>query len=154
MLFNEKELGYMIELIWRIHFLSKKAFELELKKLDLTFPQFGALKVLSYKENISQRELAEIMETDTTNVMVVCDSLEKKGLIKRKTNPGDRRVNLVVCTDEGKARFKKVMPLLDEWAKRFVSLLDKREISSIVPILERMYNSIKKEIADGTYDRN
>ncbi|UCC41401.1 MAG: hypothetical protein JSV96_08275, partial [Candidatus Aminicenantes bacterium] len=78
----------------------------------------------------------------------------KKGLIKRKTNPGDRRVNLVVCTDEGKARFKKVMPLLDEWAKRFVSLLDKREISSIVPILERMYNSIKKEIADGTYDRN
>ncbi|NIM91487.1 MAG: MarR family transcriptional regulator [Candidatus Aminicenantes bacterium] len=144
MLFEETLMGHMIELVWRIYFFSRRAFDLDLKKVKLTYPQFGALRALNIKENISQKQLAAMLETDTTNVMVVCDSLEKKKLIKRTSNPSDRRENLLVMTEKGKARFKKAMYSMEAYTGKIVGQLSKKELSVVIPILEKLYQSIKR----------
>ena len=144
MLFDETLKGHLIELVWRIYFFSRRAFDLDLKKVKLTYPQFGALRALSIKENISQKELAAMLETDTTNVMVVCDSLERKKLIKRTENPRDRRENLLVLTEKGKSRFKKAMHSMEAYVGKIVGQLSKKELSVVIPVLEKLYQSIKR----------
>jgi len=142
MLFDETLQGQAIELIWLIYFYSRKKIDVHLKKVDLTYPQFGTLVALSKKENISQKKLADIFDIDTTNMMVVCDSLEKKKLIERKSNPKDRRENLIIRTEKGKERFREAMSLMENYAEQVTGPLDKKELKTIIPTLQKMYSTL------------
>ena len=142
MLFEETIAGHIIELIWRIYFLSKKVIGQNLKKLNLTYPQFGTLVALSKQENISQRKLAEFFGIDTTNMMVICDSLEKKRLIKRLSNPKDRRENLIVRTEKGKKLTQKAMKLMEGYVNQITGQLEQKDIVSVMPVLKKLHDSL------------
>ena len=142
MLFEETLSGHLIELIWRIYFFTRKAIDVRLKELDLTYPQFGTLVALGKKENISQKKLADSMGTDTTNIMVVCDSLEKKRLIQRNANPKDRRENLIIRTENGKTLTRKAMGILESYVRGIMGRIEKNELATIMPTLKILYENI------------
>jgi DNA-binding MarR family transcriptional regulator len=132
-------------LISGIYLKSRRLSEESLKSLGITFPQFGALLNLSAKDDITQKELSERMDTDTTTIMVICDSLEKKGLLERVKDPADRRVNKLVLTSKGRNVFAKSFPLMMERYKFFAEAVKQNEIAAILPILEQLYNEIKTQ---------
>jgi DNA-binding MarR family transcriptional regulator len=142
MLFEETPAGHMIELIWRIYFLSKRVIDQNLKELNLTYPQFGTLVALSKQENISQRKLAEYFGIDTTNMMVICDSLEKKNLIQRLSNPKDRRENLIVRTMRGKNFTQKAVKLMESYVNQITGQLKRKDIVSAMPVLKKLHESL------------
>jgi DNA-binding MarR family transcriptional regulator len=124
---------------------SRRLSEKTLKPLRITFSQFGALLRLSFQDNVTQKELSEIMDTDTTTIMVICDSLEKKGLLKRMKDPSDRRVNRLVLTEKGKNVVSKTYPLMTKRYNFFVESISKKELETITPILEKLHLSIKNQ---------
>jgi DNA-binding MarR family transcriptional regulator len=126
---------------------SRRLSEETLKPLRITFPQFGALLHLSFRDNVTQTELSEIMDTDTTTIMVICDSLEKKGFLKRIKDPSDRRVNRLILTEEGKNVIVKAYPLILKRYEFFVNSISKTELTEIMPVLEKLYRSIKSQYA-------
>jgi DNA-binding MarR family transcriptional regulator len=132
-------------LISGIHQKSRRLSEETLKLLRITFPQFGALLRLSFQDNITQKELSDIMDTDTTTIMVICDSLEKKGFLKRMKDPSDRRVNRLILTEEGKSVVSKAYPLMLKRYEFFVNSISKKELNEITPVLEKLYRSIKSQ---------
>lgn len=132
-------------LISGIYQKSRRLSEETLKLLRITFPQFGALLRLSFQDNITQKELSEIMDTDTTTIMVICDSLEKKGFLKRLKDPSDRRVNRLVLTEEGKSVVSKAYPLMLKRYEFFVNSISKKELDEITPVLEKLHRSIKSQ---------
>ena len=142
MLFEETLAGHMIELIWRIYFFTRKGIDHNLKELGLTYPQFGTLVALEKKEGISQKKLAGALGTDTTNVMVVCDSLEKKALIERTAHPKDRRVNLIVRTKKGKRLTAIAMKLMEDYVERITERLEEKELVTVLPTLKRLYENL------------
>jgi DNA-binding MarR family transcriptional regulator len=127
---------------------SRRLSEKTLKPIRITFPQFGALLRLSFRDNITQKELSEIMDTDTTTIMVICDSLEKKRFLKRMKDPSDRRVNRLVLTEEGKNVIAKAYPLMVKRYEFFVNSITKKELTEITPVLEKLYRSIKSQHAE------
>lgn len=142
MLFEETPAGHVIELIWRIYFFTRKGIDHNLKELGLTYPQFGTLIALKKREGISQKKLAEALGTDTTNVMVVCDSLEKKGLIERTAHPKDRRVNLIVRTKKGKRLTSDAMKLMEGYVERIMGRLEEKELGTVLPTLKKLYENL------------
>jgi DNA-binding MarR family transcriptional regulator len=132
-------------LISGIYQKSRRLSEESLKTLGITFPQFGALLRLSFQDNITQKELSEIMDTDTTTIMVICDSLEKKGFLKRMKDPSDRRVNRLVLTEEGKNVVSKAFPLILKRYEFFVNSISKKELETITPVLEKLHTAIKNQ---------
>jgi DNA-binding MarR family transcriptional regulator len=130
-------------LISGIYQKSRRLSEKTLKPLRITFPQFGALLRLSFQDNITQKELSEIMDTDTTTIMVICDSLEKKGLLKRMKDPSDRRVNRLVLTEKGNDIVSKAYPLMIKRYEFFIESISKEELEAITPILDTLYIAIK-----------
>jgi DNA-binding MarR family transcriptional regulator len=132
-------------LISGIYQKSRRLSEKTLKPLKITFPQFGALLRLSFQGNVTQKELSEIMDTDTTTIMVICDSLEKKGLLKRMKDPSDRRVNRLVLSEKGKDVVSKAYPLMTQRYDFFVESISKHELDAITPILEKLYISIRNQ---------
>lgn len=128
-----------------IYLKSRRLSEESLKTVGITFPQFGAIFNLSLKDNITQKELSERLDTDTTTVMVICDSLGKKGLINRLKDPADRRVNRIVLTNKGRTTLAKAYPLMMERYKFFTKAINQKEIETIIPILEQLYGIIKNQ---------
>jgi DNA-binding MarR family transcriptional regulator len=132
-------------LISGIYQKRRRLSEESLKAFRLTFPQFGVLLRLSFQDNVTQKELSDIMDTDTTTIMVICDSLQKKGFLKRMKDPSDRRVNRLILTEKGKNILSKAYPLMMKRYEFFVNSLSQKELETITPIFEKLYAAIKKQ---------
>jgi DNA-binding MarR family transcriptional regulator len=126
-----------------IHIRTRRFTERKLKQLNMTYPQLGALIALVRKDDITQRELAELLETDTTTAMVLCDSLEKRGWLIRTRDRNDRRVNRLILTDNGKDIYAQAMRLIQTGYEYVFERTPSNELNKVLPFLEEIYKHIK-----------
>jgi DNA-binding MarR family transcriptional regulator len=69
--------------------------------INLTPEQWMILQCLSYKDGISQQELARITYKDKPSITRMLDVLEKHALVSRSTDTSDRRSNRIHITPQG-----------------------------------------------------
>lgn len=149
MLFENEPYFKLIQIVAGIHLKTRKFTEKQVKQLNMTYPQLGALMALIRKDNITQRELAELLETDTTTAMVLCDSLEKKGWLMRTRDRNDRRVNRLIMTDKGKDIYTQAMSLIMAGYEYVFKRAPSDELSKVLPFLEKIYKHIKEVTQEG-----
>lgn len=149
MLFENEPYFKLIQIVAGIHLKTRKFTEKQVKQLNMTYPQLGALMALIRKDNITQRELAELLETDTTTAMVLCDSLEKKGWLMRTRDRNDRRVNRLIMTDKGKDIYAQAMSLIMAGYEYVFKRAPSDELSKVLPFLEKIYKHIKEVTQEG-----
>jgi DNA-binding MarR family transcriptional regulator len=53
----------------------------------------------------TQRQLAEFLQLDPSQIVALVDALEADGLVVRSPDPADRRSNIISATDAGRERF-------------------------------------------------
>ena len=139
MIFETDDRYRCLELIAFLSIKPRKALEAGLKKqVGLTYPQFGALFALRGRRGLSQKALAGILETDTTNMMVICDSLEKKGFLRRETARGDRRSNSLAVTALGEKALARALPIAGEAYAPLFDALSGKEYSRLLSLLEKL----------------
>jgi DNA-binding MarR family transcriptional regulator len=67
----------------------------------LSTAQVNALLSLTPGEAVPMRSLAARLDYDASNLSVLVDRLERRGLVERRPDPGDRRVKALALTPEG-----------------------------------------------------
>lgn len=67
----------------------------------LSTSQVNALLTLKPGEAVPMRSLAARLDYDASNLSVLVDRLERRGVVERRPDPGDRRVKALVLTPEG-----------------------------------------------------
>lgn len=95
-------------------FLLARANALTLASANAALAEHG-LKARSYSvlalaaDDVrpTQRELAEFLRLDPSQVVALIDDLERRQLVARQTDPADRRANVLVATDAGRALFAR-----------------------------------------------
>ena len=95
---SKAPLGYLIHDVAR---LMRRSFEAEAKAHGITLPQWRALGQISQNESLTQRALADLIDTDPMTISGVLDRLEKRGLIERTADPADSRAKLARLTPTG-----------------------------------------------------
>jgi DNA-binding MarR family transcriptional regulator len=90
------------ELVFRVAERLRHCFNTAAADLDLPPAQAQALANLGFPAPM--RQLADVMACDASNVTGIVDGLERRGLVVRQAAPHDRRVKLVVLTEEGRRR--------------------------------------------------
>ncbi|WP_223935095.1 MarR family transcriptional regulator [Arthrobacter sp. StoSoilB5] len=68
-------------------------------ELDLTTTQAAVLRQLATPH--TQREIANSLQCDPSNITYVVDKLEKAGLVTREQHPSDRRAKILRLTESG-----------------------------------------------------
>jgi DNA-binding MarR family transcriptional regulator len=144
MLFENEPYFKLIQLAAGIHIKTRKFTEKQLKKLNMTYPQLGALMALIRKDDITQRELAELLETDATTAMVLCDSLEKRGWLVRSRDESDRRINRLTLTASGRQVYSEAMKLIETGYNYVFARTQPDELNRILPFLAQVYQHIKQ----------
>ena len=71
-------------------------------KLKITREQFQLLKAINEKrEEVIQKDMADMMGKDKSTILRLIDSLEAKELVRRVIDPKDRRKNYLMVTKKG-----------------------------------------------------
>src|SRR5436190_24360143 len=86
----------------------------ELAQLGLSFPQAHMLRLLDPERPLPMSALAERLFCDASNVTGLADRLESRGLVRRQSAEGDRRVKALTITPAGIALRKRVLAIMTE----------------------------------------
>ena len=104
------------------------------RELDLRPAAFGTLRMLERPRTMS--EVATALQCDNSNVTGIVDSLEQKGLARRRAAETDRRVKLIELTPEGRrvhARLQRAFSKPPQW----VTALSQRDQRALRDVLQR-----------------
>lgn len=82
-------------------------------EFDLTISQFGVLEALHHKGPLCQRDIAAKILKSTGNITLVIDNLEKRTLVRRVRDTGDRRYLTIHLTDEGETLIAQAFPKVE-----------------------------------------
>jgi DNA-binding MarR family transcriptional regulator len=76
-----------------------------LEARELTMWEYVVLTHLARDAAPTQQALAAAIHYDKTRLIGLLDGLERRGLVSRAPDPGDRRARIVRITRSGRARF-------------------------------------------------
>lgn len=107
-------------------------------EIDVTPPQFAALRALEEVGEADQATLAEIIAYDRVTIGGLVDRLESKGLVSRRTGKHDRRTKQVRLTDEGRSQLKKIRARIPHINERLLSTLSVRERETLLALLAKV----------------
>ena len=97
--------GDLSFLLARANALTLAAANAALAEHGLKARSYSVLALAADDVRPTQRELAEFLRLDPSQVVALVDGLEKRQLVERQTDPADRRANVLVATDAGRALF-------------------------------------------------
>lgn len=110
---------------------------------DITVDQWEILVILWEKEGITQKEIAERLLKDQTNIARMLFKLEKKGFIYRVVHETDRRSLRVYLTPKGREVKDDILTPSLEAYENTVKGLSEEEVETFRRILSVIYNNVK-----------
>jgi DNA-binding MarR family transcriptional regulator len=94
-------------LLARANALSVSAGNAALSVQGLRVRSYSVLALAVGSARPSQREIAEYLRLDPSQVVALVDQLQARGLVRREPDPVDRRANVVFATEDGQALYKE-----------------------------------------------
>ncbi len=113
-----------------------------MEPLQLTPKQFVAMEFISKNPCISQKDIAEHIGTAPAVMVGILDSLSKRGLLKRKRSPNDRREYYPQLTPKGMEMLEEIRRMAFEVETLYQEKtgLTDEERAAILPILRKITN--------------
>jgi DNA-binding MarR family transcriptional regulator len=136
---DDRNVGVVISDIAR---LMRTEFDRRAKKLGLTRPQWLLLSRLHRHPGLSQSELAIMLEVEKATAGRMVDRLEASGWVKRRTEPGDRRVRRVYLTTEAEREHKRMWPVAEAMVEDALADLSTQESRQLLGLLERVKKTV------------
>ncbi len=115
-----------------------------LDNYDLTLAQYDVLALLSQEQGITQQALAQKLLVTKGNVCGLIDRMSAHGLVERRSDPEDRRPNLLHLTAEGERLAKEAVPAYSEFVREHMSGLTPQQLAALREILQTLDNSIRQ----------
>jgi MarR family transcriptional regulator for hemolysin len=117
----------------------RAALERYLKSCGITPAGWSAVAALTGAAQApSQRELAALLGVDGATLVATIDRLVAGGLAERKPSPHDRRVKLVVLTEQGRALADQVSGQAALLRGTIVKRIDAGRMAAASDVLEEL----------------
>jgi len=110
-----------------------------LKPLDMSIARWGALYWLGQAgDGVSQAALAELAGVEPPTLVRVIDQLEAQGLVERRTNPADRRVNLLHLTPAARPLVAEIEAEAERLRVELLDGLSYDEYQTALSVMEKL----------------
>lgn len=118
--------------------LGAQLFSQRVSELGLTAPEAGVMRLLATQPGISQRALATRLGSAPSRVVVLVDSLENKGLVRRERSATDRRNHELQLTDDGTALLMRLGETARAHEEELIAPLSERERVQLGALLGKL----------------
>ena len=125
------------------HLLFQKALLAGIRETGLTLGQPKVLDYLLTHDGAIQREIAEACHIEPATITSLLAGMEKKGLIVRQNQQGNRRSLFVYLTENGKKMAMEVDRAFQCIEKQALPGFDQEEAAALADFLARVNENMK-----------
>ncbi len=111
-----------------------RGFELAVRQMEMTAPQFPTLAVLASVPSLTVSELAEMLGADRTTLSRNLELIAAKGWVERSATD-DQRQHAFALTEAGREAFARALPA---WAAYQQQLIDRLGAETVERLLGDM----------------
>ena len=120
------------------------------EQFDVTLPRFDLLAQLDRAPNgMTLGELSQRMMLSNGNITGLVERLAEQGLIRRRPQPSNRRVQIVSLTAEGRRFFRAMARANADWVGDIFVDLNKGDVEMLMPLLAKCKASARKAARNG-----
>lgn len=135
----ELRFGYLIHDVSR---LRRTLFDRWLAPSGITRSQWWVLSFLARGDGMPQTELASELDVGKVALGALIDRLEAGGLVRRESAPVDRRVKLVLLTDQGRDLLDTLRKNSREFNQRILTGIPHQDVLSAIDTLDRIKGNL------------
>lgn len=111
---------------------------------DLTKPQYAVLRAIAQQPGIEQIQLTEAALSSKATLAEMLARLETRGLLRRETDPADKRRRFIYLTDEGDTLLNTRQSLANAVDDEFLNRLLPAEREQLAKLLTKMMDNPEK----------
>ena len=138
-----KEIAFTINDVAR---LLKTYADQSARRYGATRAQWAVLSRLNRCEGLKQSELAEILDLQPISLTRLLDRLAENGLIERRPDPTDRRVNRLYLTPAARPLLDQLTALGEEVMGQVLEGLDDKAVNRLLTDLGVMRENLRTAI--------
>ena len=112
--------------------------------INLTAEQFLVMDTLWNQGALTQQNIAYIIQKDKNSVTQFIDNLEKKGLVVRSVDRGDRRVNNIVVTEKGILMRDSTKEIAINAMNDILSGVSEEDLNTFISVLRKANETIQE----------
>ena len=140
---TERQLSWLIN---DINKLMSRTYARKMKRHGVTEAQWRVIANVARAEGATQTQLAEILGTERAPLGRLLDRMEVAGLVERRADPQDRRINRIYLKEEA----REIDPLLEAMAAEGYNLLsaavegiEDAELEATLAVLDRIKQNLQ-----------
>lgn len=146
---DERYFGWLTSDVSR---MMRTVFDRRARHAGVTRTQWLALTRLHRRAGANQSELADMMEIEKAPAGRIIDRLEDRGWVERRADPGDRRVNRMYLTLEGRRVHAKLAPIAEATVADALAGLSSSDQLQLVELLESVKSRLSVMIETSGQD--
>jgi DNA-binding MarR family transcriptional regulator len=127
---------------YRLSVVSNKASGLIARayqaRFGLTIQEWRIIAVLGAGQALTAQAVCEATAMDKVTVSRAIRRLDQRGLVKRQTNPSDKRASDVTLTSEGEGIYAEVAPLALDYERSMTAGLTQAEREQLMGLLQKL----------------
>lgn len=128
--------------------LLRTRFDQRARARGMTRAQWVILKRLSRQPGMSQNELAGICEVEPISVGRLVDRLEARGLVERRPDASDRRINRLHLLPAAQPVLEEITSYRDALSEEILEGLDDKARAALIDALLHIKNKLTAEDFD------
>lgn len=125
---------------------------LKQSNVGLTPEQFLVIDILWNQGPMSQQQVADTIMKDKNSVTKLVDALERKGMVSRIKDPGDRRAYKLVLSEKAENLKNNAKEIGISMLDRMLDGIAEDELKAFLQTLEKMTGNMSKQITDKEYE--
>ena len=117
----------------------ERAADIELReRFGLTGAKWKIIVVLSMREGITQKHIADMAFVEAPTLVPIIDKMEKEGYLTRQSDPSDRRNNLIFMTKKTKTIVDPIIDCILEIRNMGLNKISKKDMETAKKVLEQI----------------
>jgi MarR family 2-MHQ and catechol resistance regulon transcriptional repressor len=139
----DMELWQSVRTIYRT---AIKRLNARLAKEKITFSQYSVLLALSREGPMQMNRRVEHMLVAPANVTGLIDRMSKKGYVRRRRDPNDRRLFVVEPTESGTRIFRSISSRFRQYVGKLGAALTSEEVAVTLRALEKVRRKVEADV--------
>lgn len=131
----ESLVGYNLK---RAYMIFQSDFRATLGETGITTRAFSVLSLIAQVTDITQSEISRRLGIERSGLVAIVDDLQEKGYTVRVPVPGDRRIQALSLTKEGKKAYNEAKQAIAIHEQNLLSDFNKKEVKQLLSLLKRL----------------
>ncbi|KDB06719.1 transcriptional regulator, MarR family [Burkholderia sp. lig30] len=133
-------------LTYRLHVLTKRSDrgigEMYRHRLDISLPEARVIASVGAFGPFSIMDLARHTHLDKSQASRAAEALLRQGLLARSASEEDGRIVLIALTPDGRALYRKILPIARKWNDGLLACLSDSERQTFERLLDKVVASV------------